>query len=316
MTASASDYLPIRVSTLRGDRKITFDAYVRIGEKFILYCRKGDSFEGERLNRLKKKSLKKLYILKEQENEYKEYLRQNIDKAYGTTSGEIEERALIIQGAQQAVTEDLMEAPDDRQVFDLAVESSRRYVEFILNENQALKTVLGIENTDKNCAHHGVNVASLSIGLANKIQKLSPSNLDALVIGCLLHDIEHYYTGLPMDIAPDQLKEDEKEIYLQHPTLGVQRAKDAGFYDDLTLQIIQHHEELINGTGYPEGLKEEDLDPIIHLVSTCNAYDRYLGIKGIPPKEALKSILIDRMGLHPLKHFQALQDVLKAEGVI
>lgn len=53
---SATDYLPIRVSTLRGDLQISFDTYVLINQKYILFCRKGDSFEGERLSRLKKKN--------------------------------------------------------------------------------------------------------------------------------------------------------------------------------------------------------------------------------------------------------------------
>ena len=57
------DYTTIRVSTLRGDQKINFDAYLKIGEKMVLYVRQGDSFEGDRLKRLKEKKLKKMFIL-------------------------------------------------------------------------------------------------------------------------------------------------------------------------------------------------------------------------------------------------------------
>ena len=51
------DYVSIRVSTLRGDQKIDFNAYIKINEKMVLYLRRGDSFEGERLLRLKEKKL-------------------------------------------------------------------------------------------------------------------------------------------------------------------------------------------------------------------------------------------------------------------
>ena len=53
------DYVSIRVSTLRGDQKIEFNAYLKINEKMVLYLRQGDSFEGDRLKRLKEKKLRK-----------------------------------------------------------------------------------------------------------------------------------------------------------------------------------------------------------------------------------------------------------------
>ena len=53
-------YVPIRVSVLRGDQKIGFDAFLEVNSKYILYLRKGDSFEGARLDRLKEKKVKKI----------------------------------------------------------------------------------------------------------------------------------------------------------------------------------------------------------------------------------------------------------------
>ena len=53
------DFISMRVSTLRGDLKIDFDVYVKINDKMILYIRRGDSFEGPRLKRLREKKTKK-----------------------------------------------------------------------------------------------------------------------------------------------------------------------------------------------------------------------------------------------------------------
>ena len=53
--ADATHYISFSVSTLRGDQKIDFNAYVRINEKYVLYVRRGDSFEGSRLLKLKEK---------------------------------------------------------------------------------------------------------------------------------------------------------------------------------------------------------------------------------------------------------------------
>ncbi|MCK6599017.1 MAG: hypothetical protein L6Q37_11685, partial [Bdellovibrionaceae bacterium] len=106
------DHVSIRVSTLRGDQKINFDAYVKINDKFVLYLRRGDSFEGQRLKRLKEKKLKKMFILSGDESNYRQYLKTNIESAYDSTSSkDMESRAEIIQGEQQSNVEEVFEKP-------------------------------------------------------------------------------------------------------------------------------------------------------------------------------------------------------------
>ncbi|MGZ3722165.1 MAG: HD-GYP domain-containing protein, partial [Bdellovibrionales bacterium] len=106
----ADKYTPIRVASLRGDLKIPFDAYIFVAGKHILYCRKGSSFEGKRLERLKAKKLKKLFVKPEDEIPYRQYLEQSIDTAYNA-KGPIEMRAEVIQGFQQSAAEEFMEDP-------------------------------------------------------------------------------------------------------------------------------------------------------------------------------------------------------------
>src|SRR6478735_8764937 len=115
------DYVSIRVSTLRGDQKIDFNAYIKINDKMILYLRRGDSFEGERLKRLKDKKLRKMYILTDEETHYRSYLQKNIDVAYDDKSGkDMQTRAEIIQGAQQSNTEEVFENPENAESYNYA----------------------------------------------------------------------------------------------------------------------------------------------------------------------------------------------------
>ena len=97
------DYISIRVATLRGDQKIGFNTYLKINEKMVLYLKKGDSFEGIRLNKLKEKKLRKMFIAVDEENSYIDYLEKNINMAYDNKSlVDIQTRAEIIQGDQQS----------------------------------------------------------------------------------------------------------------------------------------------------------------------------------------------------------------------
>jgi transcriptional regulator of heat shock response len=164
------DYISIRVSTLRGDQKINFDTFVKINDKMILYLRKGDSFEGLRLKRLKEKKLKKMFIQPNDEGYYREYMQRNIEMAYDhKSSKDLQTRAEIVQGEQQAKTEEVFENPDDVESYLSAKDSASKYVQFLLTNNDSVKAIMSIDNTDKSLSHHGVTVSTLSLALAQKL---------------------------------------------------------------------------------------------------------------------------------------------------
>lgn len=316
---SANEYIPIRVSTLRGDLKIPFDAYVKVASKHILFCRQGDSFEGDRLVRLKKKKLKKMYILPEHEEPYRRYISESIEAAFDNNSDKsIEDRAAVIQGAQQAAAEDVMENPEDQHSYHLAKKGSAKYVEFILNNSEATKSILAIKNADNDLAHHGVTVSTLALGIAKElgVVESQPQLLDQLILGSLLHDFDHYHSGIPYSLPLQEMTDEQRVIYLAHPQSGVDRLKNLQHFDQLVLKIILQHEELINGSGFPNKMLEKDLDPLVLTVSTANAFDRYITFQNVPVKDALKTMLIEKMGLYPLAQMKALQLALKNQGVI
>ncbi len=313
----AKEFLPIRVSTLRGDLKIPFNAYVQVAGKHIMYCREGDSFEGYRLNRLRDKKIKKLFIALEQESLYRQYVQTSIDLAYDVKSRvPLETRAEVVQGQQIAVTEQIMESPEDQESYQEGKELSLRFSEFLTKEPSATKFILNLPNVDSNLAHHGVNVATLAVGMYHQLKLEDSVPLEILSLGCFLHDLEHFYTASPFEKSEKDMSPEEKKIYRQHPIKGAERVKDLKHFDEAVIRIIYEHEELIDGSGFPQGIKESGMGPSVLIASTANSFDRYLNFQKIKPKEALKTMLIDRIGLHPLAYVKALQESLKGSQFI
>jgi putative nucleotidyltransferase with HDIG domain len=305
------DYVSIRVSTLRGDQKIDFNAYIKINDKMILYLRRGDSFEGERLQRLKDKKLRKMYIVTEEENSYRSYLQKNIDTAYDDKSGkDIQTRAEIIQGSQQSNTEEVFENPESVESYNYAKDAAGKYVNFILSNVQALSTVMKIENSDKNIAHHGVTVSTLAIALAQKLGITDPKKTQLLTLGALLHDYGHHNSPLNLNQELAKMNAADLAMWKKHPSEGANKVQDKKHFDQTVINIIAQHEETINGTG-PLGLREKDLDPLAIIVSSANAIDRLITFEGVPKAEAAKKMMLDQVGNHPLQHIQYLGDILK-----
>ncbi len=309
----STEYVPIRVSTLRGDQKIDFDAYVKINEKYILYIKSGDSFEGERLQRLKSKKLKKMFIAPDSEQRYRTYMQKNIEMAYDKGSGkDITTRAEIIQGNQQSNAEAVMEDPGNAQAYQETKDAAGKFVQFLEQEDKSLSSILNIVNADQNIAHHGVTVSSLAVALAKKLKVQDPKQLQLLSLGALLHDFEHFQSGVAINRPIEQMTEAEVKLYKQHPQLGAQKVQDKKHFDATVIKIIAEHEEYVDGKGYPYGLVESKMDPLSVIVAPCNMVDRLITFEGVPRKDAVKRLMITAVGRYPLNYIQALGDIMSA----
>ncbi len=305
------EYVPIRVSTLRGDLKIDFNAFVKINDKYILYVRRGDSFEGTRLQRLKDKKLKKMFIIQEDETNYRSYLSSNLEMAYDKKSGkDLGTRSEIIQGTQQSNVEEVLENPESKENYDVAKQAAGQFVDFILNENQAVAAMMNQENSDQNVAHHGVTVSTLSIALAQKAGHTDPKVNQLLALGALLHDFGHHNSSLAINRPLEQMSKEELSLYKAHCENGVKAVQDKQHFDQVVLKIIMQHEEHVDGSGYPQGLRDTQMDPTSIFVSSANALDRLITFEKIPRDQAAKKLMMEQVGKHPLEHIKWLGEII------
>ncbi len=307
------NHTSIRVSTLRGDQKITFDVYVKIADKMVHYLRRGDSFEGARLKRLKEKKLKNLYILNDDEPHYRNYLKINIESAYDQNSQkDMQTRAEIIQGDQQSHVEEVFERPEDKQAYEATKAATSKYVEFLTQNAPAALSVLKIENTDKNIAHHGVTVGTMAVALSQKLKMTDPKANHFLTLGSLLHDIGLHESPINFQQPLTALAAPDLVTYKNHPHAGIEKLKNTMHFDPQVLKIINEHEECIDGSGFPKKLRENQLDPLSIIVSSCNAMDRLLTFEGISKTEAPKKLMVEHVGKHPLEHIRLIAEIIKS----
>jgi len=313
MSQRETDFISFRVSTLRGDQRIPFDAFVKVGGKYILFCREGDSFEGDRLTRLRAKNLKRMYIRRDQTGGFDQYIKENTRRAFEQNKDvAFDQRLQIIQGAIQASTEDLIEELDNQSFFSALIDSVKRFQKFLDENNQCLAGLLNMKNSDFSIEQHGVTVAALSLELTKQLGQAEsrPMQLPHLGVGALIHDLEHHYTPITLSKPIAQLSQNEMRVYHRHNVNGANRIKEIYFYDQVTRDIIQFHDEKIDGTGINKK-KEKDLDPFVFIVSTADTFDQTLTRENLSAKDALKKIMIEKMGVLPLECLKALQEVLK-----
>ncbi|MFE4713785.1 MULTISPECIES: HD-GYP domain-containing protein [Paenibacillus] len=119
---------------------------------------------------------------------------------------------------------------------------------------------------------HSIRVAMMAEELAGSM-KLIEKEKNILVRGCFLHDIGK--SLIPVEILDQQepLTEEQWNILKLHPLLGAELAKDFPGIDSEVNDVIRYHHERWDGTGYPYGLKGEDIPFLARVCSVIDAYD-------------------------------------------
>jgi len=154
-----------------------------------------------------------------------------------------------------------------------------------------------LELRDGDTEGHSERVADLTVQLAHAAG-VEDSQLVALRRGALLHDIGKM--GIPDTILlkPSSLTEEEWVIMRKHPTLGKEMLETIEFLKD-SLDIPYCHHEKWDGTGYPRGLRGEEIPLMARVFSVIDGWDALRSDR--PYRKALTDdeawgIIIDNSG--------------------
>lgn len=114
-----------------------------------------------------------------------------------------------------------------------------------------------VEVKDPYTAGHGEGVAKIAVAIAREINLLQ-SDIDGIRISALLHDIGKIATPSEILTKPAGLTELERATVHQHPRYGYEILKKINFPWPVAETVLQHHER-IDGSGYPQGLKGDEI---------------------------------------------------------
>jgi len=171
----------------------------------------------------------------------------------------------------------------------------RKVFEDILYDLQANKQVMlhltQIYSTDNYLYSHSVNVGiySAALGMALGLKR---DQLIDLGIGAMLHDIGKTMVPLEILMKPGKLTDDEYNLMKEHSMFGYQLLKDIPDIPLLSAHCALQHHERLDGTGYPRGLKGNEVHLFGQIVGIADVYDALTSDrvyrKGYLPHEALE----------------------------
>lgn len=142
-----------------------------------------------------------------------------------------------------------------------------------LKRNQSLQHFLTeILTYDFDLFIHSLNVTVYSLALAKKL-KMNENAMYSIAISSLLHDIGKISVPTEILYKPGKLTDKEFEIIKSHSKFGyTYLSTQAPLPSFVMLTTIQHHER-IDGSGYPFGIKGNDIHPFAKLIAITDVFD-------------------------------------------
>ena len=150
---------------------------------------------------------------------------------------------------------------------------------------------LTLEMRDPYTAGHQRRVAQLAAAIGARLG-LGPDRLEGLHTGALIHDIGKINVPAEFLSRPGTLSADAMAIIRSHPGVGLEIVKDIEFPWPIAQMIAQHHER-IDGSGYPLGLKGEDIILEARIVAVADVVEAMASHRPYRPSLGVEAALAE-----------------------
>lgn len=171
---------------------------------------------------------------------------------------------------------------------------SHQIVSSVLRNPNALLCLGRIRQKDLYLMEHSINLSVLMTSFGKHL-KLGPPILHQASVGALLHDIGKIMVPDEVLHKPGKLDESEWKYMRMHARFSQNILKKTEGITDISIQIAAEHHERIDGTGYPNGLKGDEISFYGKMVAIVDVYDAITADRcyhrGITPTEGLKKLL-------------------------
>ena len=200
-----------------------------------------------------------------------------------------------IQGIECGA-DDFLNKPINEQEL-LARVGSLLKLKHFTDELEHAETVLfslarSIEAKDPYTEGHCERLSKYSVALAERL-RLPEEQREALRRGGIVHDIGKVAVPEHILLKPGPLTPEERKIIEAHTVIGERICAPLKSFG-LVLPMIRHHHEKLDGSGYPDGLKGDQIPLMVRVLTTVDIYDALTTDrpyrKALSPEEAFVQI--------------------------
>ena len=145
-------------------------------------------------------------------------------------------------------------------------------VDSVLRNPAALSCLIRMQKKDEYLYQHSL-ASTVWAAILGRQLGLARKDISLVSLGAMLLDVGK--TQIPMEILtkPGQLSDKEMVLMRRHVTFGLEILEKAGDADPQVIDMVAHHHERYNGTGYPKGISGNSIPVFGRIAGIVDAYD-------------------------------------------
>ncbi|BAT70972.1 metal dependent phosphohydrolase [Thermosulfidibacter takaii ABI70S6] len=268
------DLVKVPISMLFANRHRGIDIYLLFDDKPLLYKDANLPITNEKISKLYELGITNVYISREDIGGYLKDLENELETRLLTGEPSLENLKRTFE-ILETLTDILLVTPDKDNLVR-AESVSKKVIDYIEQHPRAAYLVAFVLQKDFKTAVHSTNVYFLTSGFAYHLGYRN-NDLEKICVGAFFHDIGK--AKLPKEILEkdSELHQQEYELLKKHTIFGYELLIQNEL-QDYAFAAYEHH-ELLDGSGYPRGLKNGEISTEAQIIQICDVYEAVTGYR-------------------------------------
>lgn len=243
------------------------------GDAFRLYCGQDVPFTEARLRRLVQNRLKFLYIKISDHERFRTQAEASLEAI--ATDPEIAasaKSAMIYETSVELINE-LLTDTDLAGKTPRLEQVARSVTTLVMKNDDSFSHLFAASHHDFYTATHMVNVGTWMVSLAYAMGTRDPEELEVICQAGMLHDMGKL--SVPSEILnkKGRLSEHDWAVLKNHPVAGCEYLARYQHIHPLVLTVTRQHHERLDGSGYPDALRGDQIHPMARLCAVVDSFD-------------------------------------------
>ncbi len=300
-------YLEVQVDTLRLNSTLPFRLFTYLESEFLLYRREKLPFTQTQRKALLDNGIDILYVAPEEVDSYWTYLRDVIKNLLDDPTVGPERKCQTFYESSASVAQQLIRTPIHYNTLTTAKTLVSQSIRLQHEGKKALHSLMSAMASMPTIYTHSLNVCQFGLALAKHYQ-MAQSDLESLGLGLLFMDLGMLEIPESLLFKSGPLSFEEWDLIKKHPALGLAAVDKVQMVPELARSVIFSHHERLDGTGYPQGLIEDEINFSVRIAMIADIFSSMTTSRqfrtAYSTYDALKTMTVDMNG-------QLDRDILK-----
>ncbi|SHJ47464.1 HD-GYP domain-containing protein [Paramaledivibacter caminithermalis] len=256
---------------------------------------KGTKLSNRYINKIKEHGFYSIYIFDQySEQELEDIIKPQVRRKAINTISSIYNDFIIPDDNNTNEFRKKRIAKERQSSFEEIQKMAKLIVDDIFSQPKLLISLVDIKSLDTYTYNHSVNVGilALTIGISYGLNR---NDLYDLTLGCMLHDVGKIFIPSEILNKPDKLTDEEFNVIKEHCEKGFAYLRENTDLGPKVRIISLQHQERFDGSGYPQGLKGDEINILSQIASVADVYDALTSDrpyrKALSPHEAVEYLM-------------------------